>query len=138
MPQGSVAGAPLFTFYSAPISDVIKAHNINHIMYVDTQLYLLFHPSEREAAMNRTKKCITDINVWAGANKLQFNDQKTEVLNITSRFKDSDKLHAVKIGNTDVTVCSKARSDLGVVFDEHLTFNFHMSSVALAGHTSIC
>ena len=137
VPQGSVMGAPLFTFYSAPISDVIKSHNINHIMYADdTQLYLLFHPSEREAAINKIEKCITDIKTWAVANKLQFNDKKTEVLHITSRFKDSDKLQAVKIGNTDVTVCSKARN-LGVVFDEHLTFNDHISSVLRSGWACI-
>ena len=79
-PQGSVAGAPLFIFYSAPLSNVIKAHNINHVMYAnDTQFYLLFKPSDRDTAIHRMEKCVKDIKAWAVINKLQFNDQKTEV-----------------------------------------------------------
>ncbi|XP_072041364.1 uncharacterized protein [Amphiura filiformis] len=80
VPQGSVLGAPLFTFYSAPLSDIIKKHNIDHLMYADnnTQIYLLFKPSEKDSAMRRIELCVKDIKIWAVANKLQFNDEKTE------------------------------------------------------------
>ena len=133
VPQGSVAGAPLFTFYSAPLSDVIKAHNINHVMYADdTQLYLLFKPSDRDSAIHRLEQCVKDIKEWAVINKLQFNDQKTEVLHITSRFKDTESLQAVKIGDSVVDTCSNARN-LGVVFDDHLTFEAHISNILRTG-----
>ena len=123
VPQGSVAGAPLFTFYSAPISAVISAHGVNHVTYADdNQLYLLFDSKDRNAALNKMTACIDDIKQWAIINKLKFNDSKTEILHITSRFKNTDRLEAVKIGDSVVNVCSKARN-LGVVFDDHLTFH---------------
>ena len=137
VPQGLVAGAPLFTFYSVPFSDVIKAHNISHVMYADdTQLYLQLKPSDRDSAIHRMEQCVKDIKEWAVINKFQFNDQKTEVLHITSRFKDTESLQAVKIGNSVVNTCSNARN-LEVVFDNHLTFDAHISNILRSGWACI-
>ena len=49
VPQGSVNGPLLFTLCSAPIGDVINAHNIDFMTYADdTQQFMLLHPSERK------------------------------------------------------------------------------------------
>ena len=48
VPQGSVCGAPLFTFYTAPLSDIMTRLNVNHTMYADdTQVYLLLIPKKQ-------------------------------------------------------------------------------------------
>ena len=49
VPQGSVLGPTLFTLYSAPIYDIIKAHGLSSTIYADdTQIYLTFPSAERE------------------------------------------------------------------------------------------
>jgi retron-type reverse transcriptase len=81
VPQGSVAGPIKFVMYNAPLEDIIDAHGINSIMYADdTQLYVLFHPDERDSAISKIEACVKDVKMWAIKNKLALNDSKTEVI----------------------------------------------------------
>ena len=137
VPQGSVCGASLFTFYTAPISDITTKHCINHVMYADdTQLYLLFKPSEGTAAVHRLEDCVKDIKEWAVYNKLQLNNSKTETLHFSSRFRSSTDLLPAMIGDSVVDYCTEARS-LGVVFDSELRMKVHVSNICRAGWSFI-
>ena len=41
VPQGSIAGPPIFTAYAQPVADIIKRFNIGYHTYADdTQLYM--------------------------------------------------------------------------------------------------
>ena len=61
------------------LSDIITAHNMKCMIYADDiQLYIDFEPSDRPSAIERLELCIADIKSWAIANKLKFNDSKTE------------------------------------------------------------
>ena len=119
------------------MSDIIKSHNIDHIVYADdTQVYLIFRPEDRASAIHRIERCIKDIKAWAVANKLQFNDAKTEVIHLTSRFKDTRELAPVAVGDSNVVPCAKARN-LGVVVDKHLEMDSHISNILRIGWACI-
>ena len=129
VPQGSVAGPPIFTMYTAPIGDIIKMHGIDHITYADdTQLYLVLHPSNRDNAIQRLELCIADVKAWSVQNKLMLNESKTEVLHLTSRFKKSPPFPDITICGADISP-SVAVKDLGVIFDSTLQMKNHISNV---------
>ena len=133
VPQGSVCGAPLFTLYTAPISDIISRHELQHIEYTDdTQVYAIFRPSERDSVIRRLEACICDIKAWAVKNGLQLNDDKTEILHFSSRFVDCEPLPPVKIGSSCIIPSSEARN-LGVTFDSHLRLKTHVSNICRSG-----
>ena len=133
VPQGSVCGAPLFTLYTTPISDIISRHKFQHIEYADdTQVYAVFESHERDSVISRLEACISDIKAWAVSNKLQLNDDKTEILHFSSRFIDTDPLPPVKIGTSYITPSSEARN-LGVIFDSHLTLKTHIANICRSG-----
>ena len=70
VPQGSVAGAPGFTYYSAPLSDIINLHGLNHTIYADdTQVYILFDPCHRDAQIDLPEGCIKDIHQSMGCSE---------------------------------------------------------------------
>ena len=73
--------------------------------------------------------CISDIRVWMIKNKLKINDSKTEFIIFRSpllKQKLSDL--PVNVGDMQVSPSSKVR-DLGVVFDQYLTFHDHISGI---------
>ena len=81
VPQGSVMGPVLFTLYSAPIYDIIKAHGLECMIYADdVQVYFTFPSKEREAAVRRINNCIEDIISRSTENKLIVNASKMEVI----------------------------------------------------------
>lgn len=133
VPQGSVCGAPLFTLYTAPISDIITSHKLQHIEYADdTQVYAVFDPVERESVIGRLEGCISDIKAWAVKNKLQLNDDKTEIIHFKSRFVECEPFPTVKIGDVHINPSSEARN-LGVTFDCHLLLKTHISNICRSG-----
>ena len=75
VPQGSVIGPILFTLYSAALQDIVMAHGLKCVMYADdTQLYVIFHPSDKACALQKLQQCVDDIKTWSVSNKLKFND----------------------------------------------------------------
>ena len=68
-------------------------HGVQHMVYADdTQIYLILKPTEQAEAMHRLKDCIEDVKKWSVANKLQLNEMKTEMLHITSQFRNSNQI----------------------------------------------
>ena len=50
----------------------------------DTELYKSDSPSEAFTLARTIEACISDVMVWVVQNKLQLNDDKTEILLIAS------------------------------------------------------
>ena len=84
VPQGSVLGPILFILYTQPLSDVISHHSVSLMFADDTELYKLDSPSEAFTLSWTIEACILDVKVWVVQNKLQLNDDKTEILIIGS------------------------------------------------------
>ena len=125
-----MCGPLLFTLYTSPLEDIINARGVNSMIYADdTQLYLTFDPSHRSDNIPRLENCVRDVKAWCTANKLMLNDDKTEIIYLSSRFlKDVPPLSALTIGFSDVHV-SKEEKDLGVIIDQHLTLTSHVNKI---------
>ena len=78
--------------------------------------------------------CISDIRVWMNKNQLNINDSKTEFIFFRSpllKLNLSDL--SVSVGDMQVSPSSKVR-DIGIVFDQYLTFHDHISSICKYTH----
>ena len=129
VPQGSVNGPLLFTLFSAPLGDVIKAHNISYMSYADdTQIYLVLHPRDRELAIPRLELCLRDIKAWTTTNRLVLNDSKTELVHISSKFVMSPDFPKISIGTSEIDVSSSAKN-LGVIFDKSMDMKAHVKNL---------
>ena len=92
-----------------------------------TQLYISFKCKDPLESLTRLNMCISDIRVWMIKNKLKINDSRTEFIIFRSpRLKQNLSDLSVSVGDMQVSPSSKVR-DLGVVFDQYLTFHDHIS-----------
>ena len=75
--------------------------------------------------------CIGDVKAWASANMLKLNDNRTELMLVTS--KRTKHLHnlptSITIGNAHIPFKQSVKN-LGFTLDCHLTMNAHVSNIA--------
>ena len=79
----------------------------------DTQLFVSFHPSNSEQAVNILHSCVEDIRKWMASHHLKLNEDKTEVLligNKASLNKMDQELSSTKIGDSIVDIAKSARN----------------------------
>ena len=128
-PQGSVFGPIAFSYYSVPVEEIIKAHDLECMVYADdTQIYCCFDNQNMDISMTRVENCVSDIRSWMIRNHLMLNDTKTELLHLTSRFVSSPAVPSVHVGDSHVTPSDSARN-LGAVIDQHVTMNQHVNNI---------
>ena len=129
VPQGSVLGPLLYLMFTSPLAEVIKEHKLRYHLYADdTQLYLTFKPIDAKSSIECVEKCVGDICRWMNRNELKLNQGKTEILIMHSKFRPRPPLNCFQIGSEAVLSSSSATS-LGVVFDDHMSFEEHIKQV---------
>ena len=120
-----------FCLYLLPLGDILRHHNIGYHIYADdTQLYISFKCKDPLESLTRLNICIFDIQVWMIKNKFKINDSKTEFIIFLSPLL-SDL--SVSVVDMQVSPSCKVR-DLGVVFDQYLTFHDHISGICKSTH----
>ena len=132
VPQYSVLGPMLFTMYIKPLYAIIDSHSITHHSFVDDlQLQMSAPPDRISELLHSMQSCIGNVKAWASANMLKLNDNKTELMLVTS--KRTKHLHSlptsITIGNAQIPF-KKSVKNLGFTLDCHLTMNAHVSNIA--------
>ena len=86
--------------YIKPLSAIIDSHSIIHYSFADdVQLQTSAHPDGISELLTSIQSCISDVKAWATANMLKLNDNKTEIMLVTS--KRTKHLITVRLPNAE-------------------------------------
>ena len=104
---------------------------IHHTLTNDLQLQMSAPPDRISELLSSTQSCISDVKAWENANMLKLNDNKTELMLVSS--KRTKHLHnlptLITIGNARIPFKQSVKN-LGFTLDCHLTMNAHISNIA--------
>ena len=96
-------------------------------------VYISFQPGvsvSKETAISCLEACIKDIKIWMTNNLLKLNDDKTELIVITTHSNTSQNQHiGINIGDSLITPSSEPPRNLGVLFDSTCSLNDHVSKI---------
>ena len=68
------------------LSAIIDSHSIIHHSFADDiQLQMSAHPDRISELLHSMQSCISDVKAWATAHMLKLNDNKTELILVTSK-----------------------------------------------------
>ena len=130
--QGSVLGPILLTMYIKPLSAIIDSHSIIHHSFADDFQSQMSAPPDKISELHHSiQSCISDVKAWATANMLKLNNNKTELMLVTS--KRTKHLHnlptSITIDNAQIPFKESVKN-LGFTLDCHLTMNSNVSNIA--------
>ena len=118
--------------YTKPLSSIIASHSIIHHSFADDiQLQMSAPPDKISELLHSMQSCISDVKAWATGNMLKLNDNKTELMLVTSKRTKHlyDLPTSATIGNAQIPFKLYVMN-LGFTLDCHLTLNAHVSNIA--------
>ena len=96
--------------------------------------YISFNSKEPLTSLTKLNNCISDIRVWMIKNKLKINDSKTEFIIFRSPLLKTDLSGvSISVGDSQISSSPKVR-DLGVIFDNCLSLDAHISNICRSTH----
>ena len=119
------------------MADIIKSHNLMYHLYADdTQLYVSFKLGSDDllsSVKSSIEICVQEINDWMIFNGLKLNEEKTELLLLSSRYRPSPSLEFVRVGDETVQPSSSVRN-LGVIFNPSDGMEDHIKKICKSCH----
>ena len=104
--------------YIKPLSAIIDSHSImHHSCADDLQLQMSAPPDGISELLHSMQSCIGNVKAWATANMLKLNDNKTELMLVTSKgTKHLRNLPtSINIGNAQIPFKQSVKN-LGLTF----------------------
>ena len=115
-----------------PLSAIIDSHSIIHHSFADVlQIHMSAPPDGISELLHSMQSCTSDVKALATANMLKLNDNKTDLMLVTSRR--TKHLHNLP---TSITMSSaqipfkQSVKNLGFALDCHITMNTHVANIA--------
>ena len=122
----------LLTMYIKPLSAIIDSHSIIHHSFADDlQSQMSSSTDKISKLLHSMQSFISDVKAWATANMLKLNDNKTELMLVSS--KRTKHLHYLPTSITIVNAqfpLKQSVKNLGFALDCHLTMNAHVSKIS--------
>ena len=126
-----------YVLYMSPVADIIKRHNLTYHFYADdTQLYVSFKLGSDDllaSAKSSIEICVQEINNWMILNGLKLNEEKTEFLLLSSRYRPSPSLESVRVGG-EIIQPSSSVCNLGVILDPSVDMEDHIKKICKTCH----
>ncbi len=111
--QGSVLGPKLYNIYTLPISDIVKKHKVQCMLYADDgHLYVCFKPTNANVTRIQMETLAADLNDWFIANNLMSNNDKLVILLINRPCRKPIIFPLLIIGDVQVPLSDSIRSCL--------------------------
>jgi hypothetical protein len=129
VPQGSIIGPSQFTAYTEDVKDIIP---MSHHLYADdTQMLAKATVQSLGSCCQELETCISSVQRWCAARRLQLNPDKTEFICFGSTVQLQRLLTANISINVDGVVIKPVDCvrDLGVHLDSRLDMRFHISRI---------
>ncbi len=118
-------GPILFTCYIESLGELIRSHGIDYQIYADDQqFYIRFFPRNATSmsdAVMKIENCVKEVRIWLRDHMLKCNDEKTDMILISSRYRERPEFEGLKVGESFIHPSPYIRN-LGVIFDDSFTW----------------
>lgn len=126
VPQGSILGPLLFCLY---INDLVNIDNSTKFIIYADDTTLLFKGRDPSYLANEANRVLQRLYLWSTANSLAINTTKTKAVLFRPKNRRINTNLELKYGTSQIEIVAQIKC-LGVLFEEHMTWNMHVDLIA--------